>query len=92
MPPMESPGDAQTSQGYPFPGLTLSQSWGKLWLPIAQNSLGCIVTPRENDLCPRFGNAGRDHRALLAQSIKASYKYCLQKPGAGERDLMLVSH
>lgn len=53
------------------------QSRGKPWLPIAQNSLGCIVTPREKDLSPRFGNAGRDRRDHLAQSIKASYRHRL---------------
>ena len=72
-----TPGDTQTSQGEPFPGLTLLQSRGKPWLPIAQNSLGCMITPREKDLSPRFGNAGRDHRDHLAQSIKASYRHHL---------------
>ena len=72
-----TPGDTQTSQGEPFPGLTLLQSRGKPWLSIAQNSLGCMITPREKDLSPRFGNAGRDHRDHLAQSIKASYRHHL---------------
>ena len=36
-----------------------------------------MITPREKDLSPRFGNAGRDHRDHLAQSIKASYRHHL---------------
>lgn len=85
-----TPGDAQTSQGQPFPGLTLSQSWGKSWLPIAQNSLGCVVIPREKDLSPRFGNAGTDHRDHLAQSIKASYRHRLFRNLGLERERSCV--
>lgn len=56
------------------------------WLPIAQNSPGCIVTPREKDLSPRFGNAGRDHRDHLAKLIKANYNtISLETWGWGER-------
>lgn len=46
-----------------------------------------MLTPREKDLSPRFGKAGRDPRDHLAQSIKASNRHRLEKPGGGERGL-----
>lgn len=74
-----NPGDVQTPQVEPFPGPSLSQSRGKPWLPIAQNSRGCMTTPREKDLSPRFGNAGRGPRDCRAKSGKAGYRHCLSR-------------